>query len=67
LNDVEVVTTEHHGKCFGGLLLNGEGVGLQTVDLAGFDRLADVTDAIGSLIAIVVTGSSIRDENDDFP
>lgn len=64
---IEVVAAEHHGKCFGGLLFNGEGVGGDAMELAGFDGLADVFDAIGALVSVVVARSSVGDENNDFP
>jgi len=66
VDDVEMVAGEHHREGLGGGFFDGEGVGGNAVELAGLDGFADVFDAVGALVAVVVARASIGDEDDDF-
>ena len=65
-DDIEMVAAEHHGKGLGGLFLDGEGMGGKTVELASFDGFADVLNAVGAFVAVVVARAAVGDEDDNF-
>ena len=63
--DVEMMLAEHPGEVRSRLLLDGEGVGVETMAFAGLDGLADVVDAVVAFVAVVVTGAPIRQQDDE--
>lgn len=64
--DIVVVTLEHAGKVLPGAFLDSKGMGADSVSHPGFDSLAHIVDAVFTLVAIIVTGSPVGEEEDDL-